>query len=86
MAFYLSAAEKEIIAALQQQFGITEIEATEHHLQSKRELAYIYARRGNAELAEHLFKQLDEWNSEIKLEVERMSAPKVSEKTIILPQ
>lgn len=64
MAFTISAAEKEIIKHLQHNFGITEIEATEHHLRGKRELAYIHAQRGNFPLARQLLEELDEWNDD----------------------
>lgn len=74
MAFYLSAAEKEIIAALQLTLEITELEAVEHHLQGKRELALTYARRGNVDLAEHLLKELDEWSEEMSIELQRIAA------------
>lgn len=83
MAFRLSAAEKEIIAAIQEQFGITELEAVEQHLAGKRHLAFIQAQRGNLALAEHLIKELDEWNDEMRDELKRISD--LSTKRIILP-
>lgn len=83
MAFYLSAAEKEIIKTIQEMFGVTELEATEQHIMSKRELAYVYAQRGQFELAEHLYKELDEWNEEIRDWFKEIRAKKEPKKIIV---
>jgi hypothetical protein len=57
---YLSVGEEEIVKALVQNFGVTEIEAVDHVVKQKRELAFIHEMRGNTELAEQLMKELGE--------------------------
>lgn len=60
----LSVGEQGIVAELQRNFGITEIEATDHVIAQKRELAFIHHTQGNFELARQLMKELDEWTEE----------------------
>lgn len=84
MAFYLSATEKNIIAHLQETFNLTEIEATEHHLKSKRELAYIYTQRGNFTLARQLLEELGEWTDEWLDHFAEVEAKKKPKKIITL--
>lgn len=57
---YLSVGEEEIVAALQEQFNITELEAVEKVVQQKRELCFHYRRAGNIELAKQLTGELGE--------------------------
>lgn len=60
----LSVGEQNIVTELQRNFGITEIEATNHMMAQKRELAFIHHTKGNFELARQLMKELDEWSEE----------------------
>lgn len=60
----LSVGEQNIVTELQRNFGITEIEATDHMMAQKRELAFIHHTKGNFELARQLMKELDEWSEE----------------------
>lgn len=60
----LSVGEQNVVAELQRNFDISEIEATDHVLAQKRELAFIHHTKGNVELARQLMKELDEWSEE----------------------
>jgi len=61
---YFSIAEKEIISWMIRQAGITEIEAIDHVLKQKRELAYIHGQRGNLELQRQILKEINEWSED----------------------
>lgn len=66
MAIYFSVGEQDIIKALQETFEITYVEACERVIEQKRQAAYAYSMKGQFDLAEHLLKELDEWNSEVE--------------------
>ena len=57
---YFSIGEEAIIEALVQEYGITEIQAIDHVIAQKRELAFIHAQRGNFELAKQIKKEIGE--------------------------
>jgi len=56
--------EQNIVSELQRNFDLTEIEATDHVLAQKRELAFIHHTQGHFELARQLMQELDEWTEE----------------------
>lgn len=58
---YLSPAEEEIVEAFRETYGLSEIQAVEQAVRQKRHAAYDYARRGQVEVAEMLFREIDEW-------------------------
>lgn len=57
---YLSVGEEDIVKALVQTFGVTEIEAIDKVIGQKRELALMHSLRGNVKLAEQIMKELGE--------------------------
>jgi hypothetical protein len=57
-----SEAEKEIIENLQETMGLSIFEATDHVVKYKRNLALYHEQKGNFALAEHLLKELGEWD------------------------
>ena len=59
-------AEKEIMEQLQETMGMTKIEAAEHMVHYKRNLAFYYEQKGQFELAEHLLRELGEWDDDHK--------------------
>lgn len=73
-------AEKEIMNELQENMGMTKIEAADHVTHYKRNLAFYYEQKGNFELAEHLLKELGEWDES------RRDMQKASHQDIILPE
>lgn len=60
----LSVGEQNIVDELQRNFGLTQIEAIDHVMAQKRELAFIHHNTGHFELARQLMKELDEWSEE----------------------
>ena len=58
----LTEAEKEIIEHMRETMGMTLIEATDNVILYKRNLALHYEQTGNLDLAEHLLKELGEWD------------------------
>lgn len=87
---YFSIAEKEIIDSLQEIYGIGVIEATEQVLRQKRQAAYGLSLQGNFALAEHMLREINEWNDEVEAEMNsrgRLEAleGKDKEVKIILP-
>jgi len=81
---YFSVAEKEIIEWMVRQVGVTQIEAVEHVLAQKRELAYIHQRRGNIELARQILTEINEWSSDAEKDFQEMKQIE-KEITIIVP-
>ena len=75
----LTEAEKEIIEEMRETMGMSLLEATEHIVQYKRNLALYYEQKGNVELAEHLLKELGEWDES------RRDTMKSQYQDIILP-
>jgi len=75
----ITEAEREIIEHMRETMGMTLIEATEHVIQYKRNLALHYEQTGNVELAEHLLKELGEWDESRREEM------KSQYQSIILP-
>lgn len=65
---YFSIAEKEIIELLREEFKITYIQACSQVIAQKREAAYRYSQRGNFDLAEHMLREICEWNDETEKE------------------
>lgn len=57
---YFSIGEEAVIESLVAAYNITEIEAIDHVIAQKRELAFIHARRGNHALAKQLRKEIGE--------------------------
>jgi len=57
---YLSVGEEAIVENLVRTFNITEIEAIDHVIAQKRELAFIHQMRGNVALADQIMKELGE--------------------------
>ena len=57
---YFSIGEEAIIAALVEQYGITELEAIGEVIKQKKELAFLHKERGNLELAQQIIKELGE--------------------------
>lgn len=57
---YFSIGEEAIIASLMEIYGITELQAIDHVIAQKRELAFIHAQRGNIELAKQIKKEIGE--------------------------
>ncbi len=55
-------AEHEIIASLQETMGFSKMKATDCVVQYKRNLALYHEQKGNIALAEHLLKELGEWD------------------------
>lgn len=78
----LSVGEQNIVAELQRNFDITEIEATDSVLAQKRELAFIHHTKGHFELARQLMKELDEWTEEAEKDYQKFEQSKT--KKIIL--
>jgi hypothetical protein len=56
----LTEAEKEIIEHMRETMGMSLIDATDHVIQYKRNLALYHEQKGNIDLAEHLLKELGE--------------------------
>ena len=54
--------EKEIIEEMQETMGMTLIEATDNMVHYKRNLALYHEQKGNVELAEHILRELGEWD------------------------
>ena len=83
---YFSGPEKEIIESLKEIYGITHLEATEQVLRQKRQAAYGVSMQGNFALAEHMLKEIGEWNDEVEAEMNSRGRGKaVPETKIILP-
>jgi hypothetical protein len=57
---YLSIGEEAIVQSLVEVYGITEIQAIDHVIAQKRELAFIHAQRGNVALAKQIMKEIGE--------------------------
>jgi len=72
-------AEKEIMEELQETMGMTKIDAANHVVHYKRNLAFYHESKGNFALAEHLLKELGEWDES------RRGMQKASHADIILP-
>lgn len=82
---YFNIAEKEIIEALRENFGITYLEACEQVLKQKQQAAYMYSCRGEFDLAEHLLKEINEWNDEVARDFINRGRDAVKDVKIILP-
>jgi len=78
----LSVGEQNIVAELQRNFDLTVIEATDHVLAQKRELAFIHHNQGNFELARQLMMELDDWSEEAEKDYQKYEQSKT--KKIIL--
>jgi hypothetical protein len=79
---YLSVGEQNIVGELQRCYGITEIEAMDHVIAQKRELAFVHNQKGNIELARQLLKELNEWTQEAEKDFQQLQESKT--KKIIL--
>lgn len=82
---YFSPPEEEIIASLQEIYGVTYLEACERVIMQKRELAYVHQQRGNYELAKTILTELGEWNDQRQEEYERAKSMHHPKKIILLP-
>lgn len=63
---YFNIAEKEIIELLVEEFKITHLQACTQVIAQKREAAWRYSQRGNFDLAEHMLREICEWNDEVE--------------------
>ena len=81
---YFSPPEEEMIESLQEIYGITHLEACEHVIIQKRELAIMHRARGNYELERTILKELGEWNDEREEEFQERDLSKPGDKEIIL--
>lgn len=79
---YFSIAEQEIMDWMVRQVGITCIEAVEHMLAQKRELAYIHGMRGNLALQRQILQEINEWNDQAEQDYQNIAQ---QEKKIYLP-
>lgn len=79
----LSVGEQNIVDELQRNFDLTKIEATDHVLAQKRELAFIHHTKGNFELARQLMIELDDWSEEAEQDYQIWEKSK-TKKIIIL--
>ncbi|MCK5019408.1 MAG: hypothetical protein KAS32_20285 [Candidatus Peribacteraceae bacterium] len=79
----LSVGEQGIVSELQRNFGITEIEATDHVFAQKRELAFIHHNKGNFELSRQLMIEMDEWTEEAEKDYQKWEQCK-TKKIIVL--
>jgi len=70
---YFSIAEKEIINWMVNQAGTTQIEAVEHVISQKRELAYIHGQRGNLALQRQLLKEINEWDDQAEQDYQNIA-------------
>ncbi len=84
MTVYFSPPEEEIIASLQEIYGITYLEAADQVVMQKRDLAFQHQTRGNLELAKSILCELGEWNDERQEEFDKQKVPDKPKK-IILP-
>jgi len=82
---YFNIAEKEIIEALRESFGITYMEACEKVIQQKKQAAFMYSQQGNFDLAEHLLREINEWNDEVARDFDNRGRNVVKDVKIILP-
>ncbi len=83
---YFSNAEQEIIKCLMDDFGVTYLQATNQVISQKKEAAYMYSQRGNFNLAEHLLREINEWNDEVAIEFKNRGRDMVDKEVkIILP-
>jgi len=82
---YFSPPEEEIISSLQEIYNLTYLEACEHVIVQKRELAFIHQTRGNYELAKTILKELGEWNDEREEEYQQAKSLAEPKKIILLP-
>ena len=82
---YFSVGEKEIIAALQEHYEITYLEAANKVIEQKREAAYLYSMQGQFDLAQQLMEELDEWNDDIAEDYINRGRNIEPPKKIILP-
>ena len=73
--------EKELIRHLQETMGMSILESTESMIKYKRNLAFYHEQKGNFALAEHLLKELGEWD-ESRRELQKEQAV---HQDIILP-
>lgn len=71
--------ELEIIENMRETMGMTLIEATDNMVLYKRNLAFYHESKGNFLLAEHLLKELGEWDES------RRDMQTASHQSIILP-
>lgn len=55
-----SVGEKEYIQVLIEHVGMTELQAYEHVINHKRQLAHWHIKQGNKQLGEHLLKEIGE--------------------------
>lgn len=69
---YFSIAEKEIIEWMVRQVGTPRLQAIEHVLAQKRELAYIHGVQGNIALRRQILQEINEWDEEAEKEYQRM--------------
>jgi hypothetical protein len=65
---------------LQSTMGFTKIDAAEHVINYKRNLAYYYEQKGQFDLAEHLLKELGEWTED------RRKTQQANYQDLILPE
>jgi hypothetical protein len=57
---YLSIGEEAIVEHLMALYGIKELEAVDHVIKQKRELAFIHFQRGNDKLAKQIMSEIGE--------------------------
>jgi len=57
---YLSVGEEDIVRNLMNIFNIKELEAVDHVIKQKRELAFVHFNRGNKKLADQIMSELGE--------------------------
>lgn len=63
---YFSLAEEEIIDTLITEFKVTRVQACHQVISQKREAAWRFSQRGNFDLAEHMLREICEWNDEVE--------------------
>jgi len=83
---YFSLAEEEIIETLVTEFNVTALQAQHQVLSQKREAAYRFSMRGNFDLAEHMLREICEWNDEVEKDfIARGRGVEIPDTKIILP-
>lgn len=56
----MSVGEEDIVRNLMNIFNIKELEAVDHVIKQKRELAFVHFNRGNKKLADQIMSELGE--------------------------
>lgn len=69
---YFSIAEREILTWMTDIMGVPYLDAVNHVLAQKRELAYIHGMRGNIALRRQILKEIKEWTDEHEQDYQRM--------------